>query len=361
MIKKFIYFILLITLSLTFSSCYKFMTPIDKLAVIVAIGHDINNDDLNPFSSSVEVLTFKGNKQIDTKTIETSGNTLYTIVNNRQSKNSRKALYATELSYIIGEKRASEGIEDILNAIIKNDLRNEKSYIAVTEGSAKDLLSAESKEAISISEELSGLIKSMKYSNFFSDNYEVIDMLKFYNSKGRQIIIPYIKIIDNSPTIDGLALFDGDKMKFHIDLLESKYLNILRNPKCIGYLSYKVDDKTNYAEIKCISRCKDSITKDSNDNLIHNINISINGELIINSTNYYMEELEPLFAESLKHDLQNEIDKIKKFYQLDCLDFGRKAYASLGDEKYFNLYYFLNSSVNLNVKVDIKSPGRTFN
>lgn len=359
--KKFLIYIFLINSALVFSSCYKSMASIDKLAVIVGIGHDSISDTLTPFSSTVETLTFKGNKEIHSKTIENVGSTAYNIVNNRQSKTSRKTLYATELSYIIGEKRAYTGIEDILNAILKNDLRNEKSYVAVTEGLAKDLLSIESKESVSMSEEIASLIKSMKFANFFSNDYEVIDMLKFYNSKGRQIIIPYIKIINNDPYIDGLAIFEDDKMKFHTDLTESKYINILRNSKCQGYLSYKVDNNTKYAEIKCLSRCSDHLSKDSNDKIIHNINIRITGEILINSTSYSITDLQSLFAESLKNDLENEINKIKKIYQLDCLDFGRKAYASFGDEKYFDLYYFLNSSVNLNVKVDIKSPGRTFN
>ena len=98
-----------------------------------------------------------------------TGFTLYTTQNNRQTQSNKEWLLAAEVVYLVSEDRARLGIKDLMDALLRDEKRNEKAFIAISKQPVKDLFSLKSEVASSISEEIEGILKFSNSANFFHE------------------------------------------------------------------------------------------------------------------------------------------------------------------------------------------------
>ncbi|MCY6370161.1 Ger(x)C family spore germination protein [Clostridium ganghwense] len=357
------FLILILFIPLVFSGCFGY-EPIEKLGIVVGIGNDSYEEKKSQYSSTFEILVFKGNNEIDSVALEGKSNTIYTTINERQVKENKFLVTGAEQVYLFSEERARAGVKDVLDAFIRDFMRNEKSFVAVSKQSTKEVFSLKTPFAISTSENLHGLLEFAHNANFFSPHINLLRFMRMYTQEGRDIVVPYIQIKENIPQITGLALFKGDKMIVKVSLEEASLINLLRSSDGKGFLSVTSKKPEEYIDFNGKNKRKVKVSKE-NGNLKYDIFVNLNGYLTVNSlveqnkTLAEPEKVGKIFAEQLETALNNEISKIKNNYKIDCLDLGKYAVAKYGRGKgYGSDESFCNAKIDVHVNVKVNSSGR---
>lgn len=329
--KTFMLFLILVLL--LSSGCFN-MDPIENLSFMIGIGYDIDKQSKKPIVDPIELIVFKGNNEIDRTMSSGVGETIYNTVNDRQTIMSKKFIVGTEKLYLISEERARYGIEDLLEVLIRDEVRNELAFVGITDGDTSKYFNMEPIDNTSSSKAIAGLLKYCHLANFFPQNVTIYELLFMYNQSGRRIILPYIINDNGKPRIDGICVFDGAKMKHKIPLEEAFYINMLRS-KSDGYISIVKD---NNPKICYTIKAKNlvDVSVDYDETLIYNINVTLKGILkadsIDNKTISAKEAkvIQQEFEKKVKEELEKIVYKVQNQYQLDCFDITKFTAAKFG-------------------------------
>jgi Ger(x)C family germination protein len=229
---------------------------------------------------------------------------------------------------------------------------------------AVDMLKFKVEATTTSSDYIDGMIESSTEQNFMSDQYKVVDMFVRIGSEGRNLVLPYLDIINNKITLTGMALFKKDKMVANIPMAEAMYMNFLKENNVKGILTLQKDSLnliSNYGISKRKVKCEKI-----NDKYKFTIDIEFNGQ-VVNNTMYkdfmintktvdkYSKELE----EETKKECNEFINKMQNEYKVDCLELGRVAAATFGrnpETDWDNIV--CNSDIVVNVKVKVNNLGR---
>lgn len=344
--------------------CYKGFVPVENLNIIVGIGNDIDRGGTYPYSATMETLVFKGDSQITSHTNTGTGFTLYTTQNNRQTQTNKEWLLAAEVVYLVSEDRARLGIKDLMDALIRDEKRNEKAYIAISKEPVNDLFSLKPKVSSSISEEIKGILEFSYGANFFHDSSDIINLLLMNNQQGRQIVLPYLEIKNDKIRVTGLALFKEEKMIKYVSLEEASLINLLRSDGESGYLSILSNNKEEYIDFTGRGTSKIKTSKEE-EKLKYDIYITLRGVLTVDSLIDQDKSLSDknkigqLFSEKLEKQLSAEISKMQKEYKTDWIDLGKYAVAKFGRESgYESDENFSKAKIDVHVDTKVLSTGR---
>ncbi|SEF52661.1 germination protein, Ger(x)C family [Caloramator fervidus] len=357
-LKKISYIVLFIFI---FSSCYN-KAPIERTSIISGVGHDLKSN--KKLSSTFEFTVFKGQNIIDKMIVTTEGTSIFDMYNKRLLITKRKHLPGTIRLLLISENRAKYGISDIIDAFLRDQERNLNTTVAVSKQSTENILKMNPKDSNTMSEEIEDLIKSSFEANFTQNDVTIKDLFNMYYQEGRHIMIPYVEKFKDTIKLGGIAVFKDDKMIFVIPEEEAKYVNILRNDKAQGFLSFTSETSKSF-DIACQSRRKIKVDYDD-ENIVYNINILIYASIkeanIDNSLELSKEkitELEEKYSKEISKKLQEISDKYKNNYQFDAFDIQKYAIAILGkDKQKYVEDNFKNSKINVQAKIKILSSGR---
>lgn len=362
--KKYKFIILFALTSLFFSGCYRGSVPVENLSIIVGIGNDIDREGTYPFSATMETLVFKGNSQITSHALTGNASTLYTTQNNRQTQSTKEWLLAAEVVYIVSEDRARLGIKDLMDALLRDDKRNEKAFVAISKEPVKDLLSLKSKLSPSISEEIRGILEFSHSANFFKEDSDIINLLIMNKQQGREIVLPYIEIKNDEIQVTGLALFKEEKMVKHVPLEEARLINLLRCNNESGYLSVLSNNEQEYMDFYGKGNIKLKVSKEE-EKLKYDIFLTLKGRLTVNSLIHKDKGLSDknyigqLFSEQLESELLDEISKMQKEYKTDWIDLGMYAVAKFGrDSGYESDKNFSKAKIDVHVNTKVLYTGR---
>ena len=361
---KLIVIFALTPLFLFLCGCYRGFVPVENLNIIVGIGDDIDTEGTYPYSSTMESLVFKGDSQIDSHTSTGNGFTLYTTQNNRQTQSNKEWLLAAEVVYLVSEDRARLGIKDLMDALIRDDKRNERAFIAISKQPAKDLFSLKPHISSSISEEIEGILEFSHNANFFHENSDIINLLLMNNQQGRKIVIPYIETKNNEIQVTGLALFKEEKMIKYVSLEEASLINLLRSDGELGYLSVLSNNEEEYIDFSGRGNVKIKVSKER-ELLKYDIFITLKGTLTVNSLIDKDKSLSDknkigqLFSEKLEKQLSDEMSKMQNEYKTDWIDLGKYAVAKFGrDSGYESDANFSKAKIYIHVNTKVLSTGR---
>jgi Ger(x)C family germination protein len=335
---------------------------IEKLAIPLGIGFDIESESPVKYKVTFEVYT------VDEKTINyittTESSTLGETRELRSAKLEKKVVYGLERVYLIGEKKASFGIRNILDLWLVTPLVNDRAYVAVCNGKAFDTIKSNFNSIASSSKYIEGLIKNSYIYNFFPKRFVVIDILSAADSEGKTLLIPYIEIGAEGPEITGYGIFSEDKMKIRTSLNEAKFINLMTFNKVKGIITVQPESKA-YANIYCESRRKVKCYKENNKYKFV-IDLKLKGEVLsngiyedINTNTESVKQLEKDVEEVVLKECNKYIDKVKKQYGLDVLSLGQTAAAKYGRDKGIDWNKTVNESdIKVNVDVEIVKQGR---
>ncbi|MCY6370724.1 Ger(x)C family spore germination protein [Clostridium ganghwense] len=365
MYKKFTATLLIIFTSVFFCSCYN-MHPIEDLSITMGIGYDIDRTADIKLVNAAEFLKIDENGTPSSFLLTGEGPTIFSLVENRRTKQSKKFVLGSEILFLISEERAKFGIKDVLENLLRIPDLNINAMIAICKGKCEDYFSLKSSHPGAISETLNNMIKFSYLGNFNSKHFTINDMLLMYHQQGREILLPYIEIIDDNPQITGAAIFDNDKMIKKIPIKEAKLINLLRFSGGTGFVSISSNTPINYLDIEGKNKVKVKVSQ-NNEQLKYDIFVNISSDLKIDTlfekelNKKQILKIAKLFESKLEEDLNNEVTKIQKEYPVDCLGLGRYALAKYGINSGYDSYkHFANADIKVHVSVKIKSIGRTY-
>ncbi|EYE89430.1 hypothetical protein Q428_02185 [Fervidicella metallireducens AeB] len=341
--------------------------PIEEVDIIVGFGYDVmdkSNGQIQysvPFNSYI----FKPNEEKLSVTKTGRGKNLTEAEQDRDSKVERKYISGLEMVYVISEKYAKMGIKDLIDERFRNTEANDMAYVVVCKGNSEDIFSFQELGYISTSDYIYGLMKNIDGYNFFSQNYKLIDVFVRMDSKGRQVLLPYIEISKNGLNLTGLALFNKDKMVKKIDIKEARILNLLREDNVKGVLSIRKDNKK-YIDFYAKSKNRKVKCYKENGKYKFDINLTLTGEIISNTLYEDIlssKDVKEKFEKDMKQQVENMcnefINKMQYQYKIDCLELGRYGAAEFGRLKNVDWNEIVsNSEIKVNVKVMVESEGR---
>ncbi|MCX7951668.1 MAG: Ger(x)C family spore germination protein [Clostridiales bacterium] len=362
--RKLLPFIVLLLLTLMLNSCYS-MEPLENLSVMIGIGYDYEENKDKRISDPIELIVFKGDREIKRFVSQGKAETIYNTVNDRQTIMSKKFLVGTEKVYLISKRRAEYGIEDLLDVLIRDNNRSELAYVTVTDGPVDEFFSLEPIDYNTSSEAIEGILKFCSLANFFPKDVNIFELLSMYNQTGRRIILPFIKNDNGIPKISGICVFDKAKLKYIIPLDEAFYINMLRSRKSNGYISVLKENNNKLCYTVKATNFVD-VNVDYEDKLIYNINVTLKCVLKADSINNKplsakeAKEIEKALEEKVKAELTKTIDDVQNKYKVDCFDITKYAAAKFGKHSpLLSDEEFQRAKINVDVKVKIVDLGRS--
>ncbi|MDO6355683.1 Ger(x)C family spore germination protein [Caloramator sp. CAR-1] len=352
---------LVLLFMLIFTSCYG-KPSIERTSVIAGIGHDIDKD--KTLSSSFEFIVFKSQNVFDKSVVTTKGKSIFEMFNKRLLITKRRHLPGTVRTLLISEERGKFGISDIIDAFLRDQERNLNTTVAVSKQRTEEILKLNAKDSNTMAEEIEDLIKSSYEANFTQRDTNIKDFFNMYYQEGRHIMLPYIEKYKDTVKVSGIAVFKKDKLIFTITEEDTKYINLLRNEKAQGYLTF-FDGNLKSLDLFCSSRR--NVKVEINDNKIaYNIYLLIyssvkeaNIDDAQELTKDKLIELEEKYSDELTKQLQEIADKYQNKYGTDIFDVQKYAVAKLGRDKIdFIEENFINSNIKISAKIKILSSGR---
>lgn len=338
--------------------------PIEQLAIPSAIGFDIikKNGEIQ-YKVPISIYSYPGNA-ISSILLIGEGNTIPRTRGTRQLEMNGKFIVGLEKVLVVSEDAARYNMRGWLDILWANRTVNDTAFLVITKQSSEDILRLKLEGYPSSGDYLQGLIKHLNEYNFLSDNYRLIDAFIRTDSEGRNLVLPYVEIINDRLRVTGLALFKGDKMIRSVDINEARTLSLLREDNVRGIIQLRKNAKeylsfagTSKRKVKC---------KKINDKYTFNIELELTGEVISNDlyrnladNSMQKKEIEKALAKEVEKESYEFIKRMQSEYKLDCLELGRTAVEKYGRRTQINWDDVVSQSeINVSAKVKITEIGR---
>lgn len=341
------------------------IVPIEKRDIASGISFDIDiSSGVNEYNVAASVYTFKRPEDISSAVLEGIAKSIPDTRSSRQTISSKEFFLGLQKVFIYSEAVATDGINASIDILLANQELNDSAWIVVCKGKAIDMLKLKIEDYPSSSDHINGMIEGSQQQNFMSNNYKIIDMYVRVNSEGRNLVLPYLEVINRNIRLTGIAIFKKDKMVVHIPMEEARYMNFLREDKVRGILTLQADSSryiSSYGKVKRKVRCEKI-----NGKYKFNINLEFEGK-IVNNTLYTdlmgnaktIEEYSHKLEEQTKKLCNEFIKKMQNEYKVDCLELGRDAAATFGRSPEIDWDNIVcNAEIIVNVKVKVNNLGR---
>ncbi|WP_375199162.1 Ger(x)C family spore germination protein [Lysinibacillus sp. RS11] len=382
--KKSFIVILLVSFALLLSGCWS-KRELSELVIVSALGIDKINDE---FDISVQIINASemseksSGNQSPVTTYHVTGKSLFEAIRKLNTSSPRRPYFTHMQLVVFGEAFASEGIEEALDFLARDQaIRSDFNFVVAYNSTAKDVLNVlTSIEKLPAKKVLNSALASEEAwgSTKFVDTE---DLITAFGNEHKSTVLSAIELVgnkelgklpDNVERIDtsallhfiGLGVFKEDKLIGFLTESESIAYNFLMNnikstiinTSCpngesitteitksktniygefengIPKITVKIDIQQNVAEVKC------------------DIDLSEEKSL---------KMIDKRTANFIKENIEQTINTIKNNYQVDILDFGEvlhredhKAWKSIEDD-----WSTIFPELEVNVEVNVKTSG----
>jgi Ger(x)C family germination protein len=334
--KNKILFISTLIALMWFFAFNKSSVPIENLDLSIGAGYDIiKKHGKVEFSVPVSVYEFGEKDKVTSLVHKNSSRTLGGTRQDRQRRANREFMIGSEKIYLFSEAASRWGLKSISDILFENYLLNNTGLTAVCHGKAYKILTKKIPTYSSAADYIDGMLRVSSTQNFFAPQYNIMDMFIRMDAEGKSIVMPYISIIDNELAINGMALFNKEKMVAKINMKDARAMNVLRENSSFGMFTiYKSPKK--YINFQSTVMRKAKCTK-KNNKYIFTISLDIKGTVATNTLYPKLYEkpsqVKKFTDDMAKHVEQIEysfIKKLQKKYKVDCLELGQVAAAKYG-------------------------------
>lgn len=334
------------------------------ISVGVGMGIDKNGEGDIRYRVSTTANEYKQDETIESILGTGVGTTIGITRENRQKKIGKDFFLGLSKIYLIEEEYAKYGIRGLIDVNFKNPVVNEDSFLVVCRGRNEEYFKYMIPGYDNSAEYISDMIKNSSNYNFFKQNYMFKNVILSLDAEGKNIVSPYIQIMEDGIKITGMAVFKKDKLAAILDINDTKIMNMLRENKVKGILTIQ-DESREYVNYEAQSKRKIECIK-TGDKYTFIIDLSLDGE-IINNTLYknmagdtkIMKKFEGDMSKKVKEMCSTFLDKMKNEYKLDCLQLGWVAAAKYGRDTGVDWDQVIsNSDIEVNVKVQVDKIGR---
>lgn len=290
-----------------------------------------------------------------------------------QEKLPREIFFAHSRVIIIGEELAKDGVGPVLDFFSRSRQAHLRSYILVTKGKAIEVLKLKPRLEPILSEE----IREQEKTKVGLD-IQIRDFLKNLLTEGEEPVAATISIkkltesevgskSEKTPTIDGAAVFRGQKLIGWMNNKESRGILWLRNEMKTGVMSImipvdkgggeiaayllkgKTDIKPVFQKGKLLIKIK--ATAD--------ISISENTSELDLSDHKNLKSVEPIFEKDISERIQLTMDIAQKELKSDIFGIGQIVYRTYPNkwermykQKWRDIFPELEVEITSNVKVN---------
>lgn len=230
-----------LSLLLVSTGCWNYR-EVDKLSTVAGIAIDKGEGD--KIMLTVEIVdSIGGNDSMHTgsQLITQTGYSVFEIVRRMITESGAKLYWAHAKSLIMSEEIARSGAAKVIDWYIRDTETRADIHVLISgEKTAREILDSKEKVRDPLSYKIEDILKNEKYVSA-SPVMELWDFVDTMNTPGISSILPVIYLKDNhgknTASINGLAVFDMDRMLGKMDYLQTKYVLMLRNELQGGILT----------------------------------------------------------------------------------------------------------------------------
>ena len=241
---------------------------------------------------------------------------------------------------------------------------NNNSFLVVCKGRSEEYFNYTTPGYDNSAEYISDMIKNSVNYNFFKEDYMLKNAVLSMDAEGKNIVSPYIEIMEDGIKITGIVVFKKDKLAAILDIKDTKIMNMLRENKVKGILTIQKDSEK-YVNYQAESKRKITCRK-IGDKYTFIIDLNLKGEIINNELYKDMagkievtKKFEDDMAKQVKEMCTGFLDKMKNEYKVDLLQLGWVAAAKYGRDTGVDWDEVVsNSDIKVNVKVHVDKVGR---
>ncbi|NYE08960.1 spore germination protein KC [Bacillus niacini] len=271
------------------------------------------------------------------------GDNLANAVSMLQINVPRKLFWGQCKIYIFGNKQAKSGIRDAIDFLARHPSPRGTSFLYVSEGEAKQILtlvpplerySGEALRKLTVDER--GLITTLR------------DVDMGLMGESESVSMPYIKTLvskekgrkphETIPVINGTAIFKKDRMVGVLNLKDTRGLLWLKDDVRRSTISIKPKGEDGaitltptLGEMKVSPQIKDG-------RWMMNVSIDIEGDIVQNETHLNLMNVEVMmkltkeYEAALKERVTQTIEKLQQEFKTDVIDFGRRFHQKYPKE-----------------------------
>ena len=241
---------------------------------------------------------------------------------------------------------------------------NDDAFLVVCKGRNEEYFNYTTPGYDNSAEYISDMIKNSVNYNFFKEGYMFKNASLSMDAEGKNIVSPYIEIMEDGIKITGMVVFKKDKLAAILDMKDTKIMNMLRENKVKGILTIQKDSEK-YVNYQAESKRKITCRK-IGDKYTFTIDLNLKGE-IINNELYkgiaekieVIKKFEDDMSKQVKEMCTGFLDKMKNEYKVDLLQLGWVAAAKYGRDTGVDWNEVVsNSDIVVNVKVQVDKVGR---
>lgn len=363
---------LIIVLLISFMSIINFTgckdtIEIEKLAIILAIGFDLDSN--NNYEVSIEITDSNTLTSQNKKTVSycAKGETVFKAIDNIYKNIGQRFNYSHIQYIVIGDNVARKGIASIIDFSLRyNQIRPNIPFL-VTKEKARDIVEAKISTNTIPSMSITDLLNLQKDrgETVFTTNLDFVNSIA-HGSKSTTcglINIDRHKLDKNiNYSLSGAAVFKKDKLVGYLSTRETVGLNWIRGDinRYIVMIEYPKDYKISLDVTESSEKTNLYIDKDNKVNIILNVKLKssireMTGMINPNKNPSIMDLLSEKQNEVIYQDVSLVINKAQKNLNIDIFDFGNimmKKYPNQWDymEKDWN-----NTFKNINIDINIDS------
>ncbi len=297
-----------------------------------------------------------------------TGVTVAKALEQLQTKIPRKIFFGHLQAIVISEKIAKEGITDYLDLFLRHPRPSTHSYVFISKGSAKELLSLQT-DLYSPVEIIRGIARSETLMN--KTVLDVLEMLKDGDTA-----IPMIEKLppekgkkpnQTIPYLNKTAIFNKDKMVGSIDDSLTRGAMWIRNEIKEARITMIPKNENEPITLAVLNAKTKLVPKISGDKWKMTIKGRASGEIISNYGNRnlkdkkMMDKLEKQFAKEIEERMAKTVQYVQKKKKVRIFEFGeafeRKYPKRWNEVKDRWVEIYPTVEVDYDVKVNIRSQG----
>ncbi|WP_245638859.1 Ger(x)C family spore germination protein [Priestia koreensis] len=211
---------ILVLLLLTLTGCSN-QEIVDEIQIVNSFGYDYEDGEIK---GTILYPLFKYGATEEPSLIAAKTKTTFDVPAKLDNKSPLPIADGQLRSLLLGESFAKHGLRNTINTISRNPNLGRTLQLAISEGSAHELLSSVTRKKISDTQYINKLIEqNIRLESFPRTNFQIF-LFNFF-AEDRDAFLPYLKSEKNAIKLNGIALFK--KYQF-VDVIPMKHAFIFK-------------------------------------------------------------------------------------------------------------------------------------
>ncbi len=339
---------------------------LEKVGLITTVGYDLGKN--GTFLGTMVELKIDPNTPKDVVILESNSLSIRGIRANANNKTSKRLVSGQLRVILYGEDMLKLGKTRIAPTVTSDPAISDMTYLAMTDGKARDLLHVKNEHIPDIGIHIYRLIDQNTKGKMMP-SATLQEVLHNHYTVGREPILPILSKVENGVLFTGVGIFKGSTLVGKLNTDQTFYLTLITDKFKSGTKDIII--KSNYPKLKggdirtnktVVSldsiRSRSHIKLTNKEKLEFEIDIKLNARMLeINSPiNIGNPKNMKLIEEEIEKMMIKDIKKLISFCQSknsDVFGFGdiyrgSVRHSKLTDEKWYEMY----KHAKFNIKVE---------